>query len=573
MFDNIIQKIKKEPYVVFLAAVLSVLLIIFSVMFSFSVLQSDDYGYSAYFHDGLKGFYNLTLKHFSSINGRALVHFFLQITLALPKIFAIIIKSCLVFGTALFAMKVSPFEKKGEYSVAFIILFYCLLLLSGRGIWREAIMWSSGFFNYLFPAFITFFAVFLCKRGSKWQYPLFFLAGATTEQWGIIAFAIITVTVVSIAKEKKTLRSLGSFIPPLLTILGYGTIFTSPATLSRMATSSTPALTGSLFDFENLAKAFFTPSSPVVPIVIFLALSIVTAIFKRGIFNALYTAAIPLLIIMLLPLHSSYTAALIAFACYLLLCAVVFFMGKNYFVSALMSGALVSIAIMLPTNTFDYRVAFPGALLVSVSVICMLLDFNIRKKHLVSLSCVILALAAVAFIPSFKGFYRNYKVERLNLEAIEEARETNTLTYNIDYDKNYVMRQMFNDGSFFNKFRQLYNLEDCTIYLDSKNAKKLYLDGKPLNAKALCQSGEVYVPLRVFTEESGGSTISENGTQFIISGKTLTYLDGILMYTAPDGSVKYLIADDNKILDFYTLYIKLDVVREVFHVPLTVDKS
>ncbi|MBQ8541571.1 MAG: hypothetical protein IJ435_08895 [Clostridia bacterium] len=570
MFDHVFQKLKKEPWVVFLTAVLSVICIIFAVLFSFSVLQSDDYGYSAYFREGLTGFYNLTLKHFSSTNGRALVHFFLQITLALPSIFVVIIKSFLVFGIGFFAMKVSPFEKKGEYPIAFLIFFYCLLLLSGRGVWKEAIMWTSGFFNYLFPAFITFFAVFLYKRGSGWQHPLCFFAGATTEQWGAASFAIILVTAVSVAKEKKPWHS---FISPFLSLLGYGTIFASPATLSRIKTASTPALTGSFFDLEGLGEAFFAPSSPVVPIISLLVLSIVTAIFKRGIFNALYTAIIPLLLIMLLPLHASYTVALIAFVCYLLLCTVVFYMGKSYLVSALLSGALVSIVIMLPTNTFDYRVTFSGALLISIALICMLFDFNFKKQHLVALSCVTLLVAAVAFIPSFKGFYRNYALERQNLEAIEEARETNILNYNIDYDKNYVMRQMFNDGSFYNKFRYLYKLEDCTIYIDSKNAETLYLNGRPLKAKALCQSGEVYVPLRAFTEEAGGSIVSENGTQFIVSGKTLTYLDGILTYTAPDTSVKYLIADHNKILDFYTLYIKLDVVREAFDVRLTIDKS
>ena len=571
MSDNIMHK-RNNPCFVFLTALLFIVIIFFAVLFSFTVLQSDDYSYSAYFFDGLKGFLQLTAKHFQTINGRALVHFFLQITLALPTFLIVLIKSLVLFGTAFFSMKLSKAEK-GEDMVIFMLLFYCLLLFSGVGVWKEAIMWSSGFFNYLFPALITFFALFLHKKNSKWQYVLYLLAGATVEQWGAAAVVIISIVMFFSVTNKRDLLSPMGYVPSLLALTGYGTIFLSPATLLRISTSSTPALTGKLFEFKRLSEVFFSLKAPVVPIALFFIISIISAIYKKGAFRILYTAAIPLVALVLLPVHGSCTVVLAAFLLYLPLCAAVLLVKKHVYPAAFLMGALVSVVIMLPTNTFEYRITFPCVLLIITASICMLIELGLKKWHLALVACVLTAFSVAFFTPSMTGFYKNHIVERSNLEAVKEAKKTNTLTYNIDYDKDYAMRQMFNDGFFFNNFKQLYGIEDCTVYLDSQSAEIMYLNKKPLKAKALCKDGEVYVPLRAFTKEAGGSITNGNGTNFVISDKTLTYLDGILMYTAPDGSVKYLIADDNKILDFYTLYIKIDVVREAFNVRLTIDKT
>lgn len=572
MLKKIIKLIKKEPSNSFYTTLAACLILLFASLFFFSILQSDDYYYAAFFKNGVGEFFRLTKDHFINTNGRALVHFSLQVVLALPKFFRVLINSAILFFICFFSFKISRFNER-KHCLLYFIIFYSFIMLSGTNTLKETIMWASGFYNYVFPALITLIALYLCKTGSPWRYLFCFLSGATTEQWGITSCVMLTLFLIqsshNFLEKKRHLR----YIPVALSLLGYITIFISPATLSRIFVSGHTELTASLFDISRLAEAFFSNGSCVIIIAIFIIVTLFAAFVKKGAFKALYTALLPLCLILLLPFHHSYMAAFLVFLCYLILCAFLFYKEKYPDIAALLFGAITSIVIMLPTNTFDARITLPCALLLTLTSISIFLSVECNKKILLVSSIAIFTAAAVVFAPCYTHFYKNHLVDKCNMAAIKEAQHTKSLTYCIDYDKTYIMRQMFNDGWFYTTFLLLYNLEDCTVYLDSVNAKPLYYNGNKLTTKALISENEVYVPMRAFLSEAGGTITYETSANFELNGKKLVYLDGMLSYTASDGKTKYLVADDNKLLDFYTLYLKLNVVTEVFDISLSINNT
>lgn len=562
MLNKTIQKFKNEPCYGFLFMLATFCVLLFAFLFSLCILQSDDYSYATYLKDGFFNFLRLTKEHFLTINGRALVHFFLQITLSLPSFLAVLIKSSILFSIGYFSLKASQISSKD--SPFYLIAFYSLLLLSGNSAIKEALMWTSGFFNYVFPAFFTFFALYLYSKGNQFQYLFAFLAGATTEQWGITAIVIIFAVILS-SKGKHNKVKASSLFLILSSVLGYITIFLSPATLYRLKNSGHIPLSESLFDISRISFAFFKKGSLFTLIIIFILLSILFAYFKKGSFKALYSGAFVLFLMLTLPLHSSYMAVFIIFMCYLLLCAVLFFIKNYTIVSACLFGAFASIAVMLPTNTFDSRITFPSALLMVIAAVNLIFKFSPFKKQLLACATSLFLISAIAFSPHFAGFYKNRLVENKNLASIEKAQETKHLSYCIDYDQNYAVKQMFNDGWFFKSFLSLYDIEDCHVILESKNNVNL----TSTKTKGYMYNDIIYLPIRELLAEKGGSiTSDENGIIMTINSHSLTYLDGIFSYKNAQGQEVYLIADENRITDFYTLYIKLSVINDAFNLKI-----
>lgn len=568
MFD----KIKKDPLKFTYTIILAVLVAVFASLFCFCILQSDDYYYATFFKGGVGEFVRLTAEHFKNINGRALVHFFAQIALALPKMLFVVMNSAIVFFIGFFSFKVSQIEQSSRNLTVYLIVFYISLLFPGSSVFKEVIMWTSGFYNYVFPALIAFFALYLCKIQHPLKYILCFLAGATTEQWGlafVVMIAVFTFTSLPFTRRNK----LTAYVPVILSVSGYITIFLSPATQSRLFNHGSRELAASLIDIPSLSGVFFLNNSCIVPICIFILCTLLSAYFLKGSFSYLYSGFLPLFLIVLLPLHQSYMCVFIIFICYALLWGCICLKEKKFASAAFLFSGLTAILVILPTNTFEPRIAFPGILLLLLSVVPVMFEIKVPQKvEVLSLIALLLA-SSVLFAPTYTKLYGNHLVEKANLSAIKNARESKVLYYCIDYDKSVAMRQMFNDGWFYSCFLSLYGIEDCKVYMDSKAAKPLFLDGERLKSKALVVNEEMYVPMRTFLEEAGGSITFENGTEFSFNGKTITCLDGIFVYTAKEGYEKYLIADENKILDFYTMCIRLDVVRDAFNIKLNVDNS
>ena len=559
MFRKTLNYIKKNPASALFIFTGIFMCLVFSLLLSFRIMQADDYYYATFFKKGLGEFFRLTKDHFQNFNGRVLVHIFAQINLSLGHFAGSLLNSAIVFFIGFFAFKISGSKKGLAQLGVFISLFYALLCFSGFGVIKEAIMWTSAFYNYVFPFLILLLGLYFSEKNKLISFVFCFLSGATTEQWGVVA--IVMLIVFHVGKHYKTFRHrFKDFLPSVLALLGYFTIFLSPATQGRINTTGHTTLAKSLFDIPRLSKVFFAEGSPIVLIVIFIVVMLLAAFLFKKRFMLLYSGFLPLSLILTLSMHKAYMATFIIFMCYLPVCFGVFFFEKHYTTAAFIVGALSSVLIMLPTNTFEPRIAFPLVILLGVAIMntCLSMEvFSLKKVNILVLVGVIM-FALITLYPSFMGFKYNSTIEKENLNAVKASRETGELYYNIDYDKNFAAKQMFNDGWFYTKFLELYSIEDCTVYIDSKNSIPI----ENYKSKALIYQGDVYIPMRTFLSEAGGTITLDTATTMTLNGKTLTLLDGVLTYHSPDGSIKYLIADDNRILNFYTLYIRSSVVND-----------
>ncbi len=565
MLKNITSYIKQNRCE-FISLVISIFLfVVLTALFSFFILQSDDYYYASFFKNGIWNFFSLSVDHFLTFNGRVLVHLFAQIALSVPRLFTALMSSVIVTLIGVISHRIVLPSSSKKSLFMYMCVFYSVIFLCGRDIFKEGFMWVAAFYNYVFP----FLLLLLSVKTKDKSYGLIFcfLAGATTEQWGFSAIAVLAfLAFASLGSKKDTKTVLKAFVPAFCALLGYATIYASPATVLRITSTGHTSLATSIVDIPRLSEVFLAPGCATVVFALFTIAVIITAHVKKGRFSVLLWGYLPLVMLILPYFTKEYMASFIIFMCFLLLCAVVFFIEKHIYITAFILGGFVSTVIMLPTNTFEARVGVPCVLFVIVSTLSI---FALHKntfpnKLQLPLVVVLVCVALLVFAPTFMGFMQNGIIERENLRAINAAKQSGELNYNIDYNKNFVTKQMYNDGWFYNQFVSLYSLEDCRINIKSKNSVPLNL----IRADGLRYNGEIYVPVRDFLSEMGGNITTDGDIVISLDDKTLTLTSGMLVYTDKYGMEKYLIADENKLPEFYTLYIKLDVINEAFDLNL-----
>ena len=561
MIKKSFNYMKNNPFTILWGVLATAAFLFFTAFLSFFILQADDFYYASFFKNGFFEFIRLTVDHFKTFNGRAFVHFCAQFMLALPPMLGALINSGIILALSYLSCRFSGYAKTKNDIFIWTILFYSFFMLLGNGIHKEAIMWVSAYYNYVFPALFTLLALLLFKKSHWSLYPVCFLAGATTEQWGAIAFVMIfTFTMYIIPKKVRIYH----FMPCISVLLGYGTIFLSPATKGRLTDTGHATISGSLIDLPRLANIFMSEGSPIIIFILFTLVSMLMALIYKKQFSLLWSGSLPLALFVTLPLHNSHLSTTIIFVCYLVLCAAIFFYSRLIQQAIFISGAFVGTLIMIPTNTFESRVTFPSIFLLILTTLSILFRIkeNVSKKAFCTSVIAFSVIAVIAFYPTFMGFGYNSTIERENRIAVYEAQKSGTLVYNIDYDKKYAMRQMFNDGWFYNQFMSLNSIENCEFVIKSKNLVEL----EGYKTKAILYNGEAYVPARAFLDEVGGTLTVDNGAVMKYNGETLTSRDGMLKYVDHDRDDYYVDSDTNTLPDFYTLYIRLYTLNDAFNI-------
>lgn len=598
---TIIGKFKKDYAAAVLFALCAALFLLFLRLFSFSILQSDDYYYASFWKDGIASFIRLTCDHFQNFNGRALVHFFAQTVLYFPQAVRAAVSSVILLGICLLSCGYFRIFKLGEKdSALFLSLLYMLMMMLGVSQMKEALLWYSAFFNYLFPALLALSALLLYELGSTAAYPLCFLAGATTEQWGAAALSMLLFAALDLflsyirssPRTKKGNFKKGAFsprilaryfAPPILSLLGYATIYLSPATRGRLVLSE-PSFLTLKSDFFSLSEVFISEGRTLIIPIVFICAVMSLALLKKRQYYFLLFGFIPIGLLTAAAVSGFNTAvsaaSLLALLCYMVLAFIIlFFFSPLKKTAVMIMGSFVSAIIMLPTATFEARISFPMALLSAIAALSVFTvtineqPFIRMRKSIIypALSLAVLVIASALFAPSYAGFKYNHTIETENLSAIREAHKTKVLHYNIDYDKKYAMRQMFNDGWFYNEFVSLYDLSDCEIVFESGILSRVCCRGKDTSAVAPEEGGKKFIPVRAALSALGGDvTVSENGdVTMTLYDYVMTLSDGILTYRDSDGVTHYEVADDHKSLSFYTLSLDKEILEDAFGLKIT----
>ena len=83
---------------------------------SLVIFNADDFYYSTFWHNGLRGFIENSINHYETFNGRVFVHFVAQTVLAFDtKVFAVL-NTFLLFLIAVFSYKMLDGESGSSKS-------------------------------------------------------------------------------------------------------------------------------------------------------------------------------------------------------------------------------------------------------------------------------------------------------------------------------------------------------------------------------------------------------------------------------------------------------------------------
>lgn len=508
---------RRCSFAVFAAGGIAVFLWLYFCLMT--VYSSDDYWYSTFWDDGLVEYLKLMVYHYQTMNGRVLVHFLAHTILYLGKwAFAIMCLTCCITVPALTA----DFSGIPRRRILVMVIFFLYgILLMPQQILNQGVFWISASCNYLFPSALICMLAIALEKKWKWSWIAAFLCGATTEQMGLASVFLCGIYLLDGVIRKE--RTLVHWIGAAAAVLGVLSVFASPATSERA--SEGVRLDGFAEAFSTLQKGILREkvilTENPLPILVMLLLLLAMAFTvwekcgKRGIWGAAAAAGIGLLAGSYGPERFcwiGYTAAFLIMAV-LAVCLVAL---KHRLLGALTLAGLFAAAVMLPTNSVDPRVMTPTCYLFLLCICLYAAEkFSLESRFsLALLACA--ASAILCLIPDVKGYAHNYRIDRLNQQLIDEAKETNFIRYCTDYDRNYTWIKADHDPY----FRIMYLAsngfpEDGSVIFFSQSdmyPHTLYFEDRLLNDGVLTDAQErVLLPLRQIVMTLGGEIEWEEG--------------------------------------------------------------
>lgn len=138
-----------------------VLIIIFIILYG-SPVNGDDWYFIRYGGWSLENIIDTTNRYWHVLNGRVIGNLG-SIALSQHKLTRELIKTIIVFGTIIFALKCNITEKQNKKGI-WIIITFSLFFLMPKEIYRETYSWMSGFFNYVPPILIILIYIYIVKN-------------------------------------------------------------------------------------------------------------------------------------------------------------------------------------------------------------------------------------------------------------------------------------------------------------------------------------------------------------------------------------------------------------------------
>ena len=553
---------------------------------------ADDFYYATFLRDGLSEFLNKTKEHFLTFNGRVFVHIVAQVLLALGTwSYALAVVAMLWFIPTLAAplMNPSPAADEPRRKSLTHLCFLLLVLLIGLEILREGLFWLSAACNYLLPFFLNICAAAMAraafrddKRPSLFLLvPAVFLCGATTELCGFLSvYLLAAMALLDIIRIKKWRAA--HVLLPASALLGYLTIFLSPATRGRVDSES---LSGGLSALPSrlagLGELLFAKNGLILPVCIFFVLVFLASLLVRGFpkfgFGALPCAAA----IVLLMLDGRPFRAMFIFTLYTVgLCIALFLagrIGQALFLSAGLGGA----SMMALTASAGPRTMLPFALalcLIGAFLAAELLELleahpvSVKIKPAVistAITGVLAALALAIFSPIAVGYAKNAVIRGENASHIKEARKTGVLHYRIDYDKRFTHTLMYDDGYFFSTFLECYGLAGDEIYLESVTMTPIFAAGGRMTSPAYREGDDEFFPIENIITALGGSCAwTPQQTVFTLDGREIVMTNREI---AADGRIWSL--DGERATRYYTTCLSERILSECFGIGIFYDEE
>lgn len=491
-------------------------------------LYADDFYYGTFLQSGLEHFWQMTVEHYQSMNGRALVHFIDEVVLLFGTgLYRILCPLSIVFLG--YAAGRTFYPEKEDRQVRCYYILTVLILILGMNIYltRETLFWISGYFNYFFPVLTGILAFFLQIRFAqkakfRWLFlPLFIVFGATTEQGGAAAFLFTALYALYHAKTGSETRKekLFCLIPAVCVALGYATVVFAPGTMERASSDGgliSLLLSGNwLPNFQIISELVLGREGFGWYLSLFFVLAGLLPLFDKSLPKLLYSgfgvAAVILFCQMAYPKEQiPYSILMLCAVAYLAVCIITFFRSERYCnVSFYLLAMLGTLAIMLFVPGPVLRTVFPAALLLICSIAAV--GMRLAENYIETRSCfwsftVLTVLGLLAFAPTLQGYYHNNQVIRESLTSISQYDTNGWAEVNVDVQYPYAYTMLYEDG-FFQKYAyEYYGLpEKAQVFYVSEKERPIYFEKHRVTYPSLLRDGAYYFPLVPLVEAAGGS--------------------------------------------------------------------
>ena len=480
-------------------------LLLLVIICAMTTLYGDDFIYAVYFYDGLGGFFKKTYEHYTQMNGRAFIHFVLELILIFKDKLFFVVLPAMVTGVFYVFYRNNKTDKN---AALFFSLCYMGLMLVAVKVLREGMLWMSGAVNYIFPVIfaVSGFYAFIKQIGDNrfnvFYLVFFFLCGQSTEQCSVIIISSIILYILTDIKLIKKLTKI-NIIYFICIFAGFLSVVLSPGTSVRMGTEAGKRLGF----FESFNELFTMAFGEIGILWVFIAALILLEIscgIKKAVNFKILCAACA--VTALLSLMGFYSAA----GWIYVLCAVVsaasnIIKNNNRKHCILFLSALLSIAIMAFTASYGYRNFMP-AILIMICIIASVISDIIKDRGIFARNIILIACFAVSmisFVPKLSGYISNRIIINENISSVRSADKD--VYYNVDLKADYSYNQFFVDSFYEENYRRIYKVPDDTkIHLKGKDFTDLYCNGVFCERPVYEKEGEKYYPLRDVAEAYGG---------------------------------------------------------------------
>lgn len=570
---------------------------VFAVLFimqSIAGLYADDYHYAIFWRDGLKGFIDLNVDHYQTFNGRVAVHLVAETLLALPRWAAAAVNTAFLLLTGLLAMRVLGDSRDRRETVTGTALFGTGLLLMGRVVLRESLLWTAAYCNYFLPIILLLPACAAWDRWLRrgrwvqllWLLPVQLLCGATTELCGAMAGAATgCLGLCWLWRDRPGLRRGWRFVlAPLANLLGYLTIFLSPATQNRTGAYATFTLEGILNALPAWARNLVRPDG-ITPVLLLFCLVAALYGWMQGGKLRLLLLGLPVAIALSVHLlnggpEEAAVALITVVMIYLLLSALVLGLEGQGLAGALLASAVAGQIVMLPTNSFVPRTVVPFILplvLVGASFLSRCLEALWPEGKLPgAVVCLGTAVTLCWFSPIVVGYWNNHLLDLENEAAAARARETGVLYYCIDYDARYgAVYRMFNDDYFRTTYLEMEQLSDATLYFTSETRPAILVNGERLQAPVWTDGDLVCLPIAQVVRALGGTAEwLPDVTRYNLNGIDVTLYLGAPSFVCQKGEETWevWIAGEAS-TDFHTVCYSPRILRDTLGLVFEYDPA
>lgn len=485
---------------------------VFAFVAAATTIYGDDFIYALYFRRGIGEFFSMTYDHYRNMNGRALVHFILELILIFKdKLFFAVIPG-LMWLTYWGAAKVMNVEDK----TIFIALSLCLSLFIPYTVMREGVFWMAGAMNYIYPTamYLIGFNFYVksaeSHRISGITVVFLILGSASTEQGGAALIASAILYAATAFGDRGKLKVCIKMI--VLIFIAYFTVILSPSTFGRAVEETAESL--SLIERLRLIYDFSVGSD--APFLIFEASLILIAVSDIGQRKMLslfgLAGGIFALIFKLCQLY------LLSGLCLTAAFLVINFgglMSKDKLRCIITLSALGTVGMLLFSVTFGHRNILP-CLLLLISVSAYETEKFLKNKKCERLVLTALFIVGMVFFSDIAvGYAKNCIIINENLASVGDGK--NDFYYNTDLDKKYSYNQFFSDKYYTDAWREIYNIDDnVKIYLNGNDFRDLYINGIHCEKPEFIKDGVRYFPLRNVCEAYGAEVFYDEARDLTV---------------------------------------------------------